>query len=329
MKKLSVLLFLVFFMIFCGTSCVNEDDSDDIDRNLAILDGFTLDNYPKVDGSTSTDPLNVLIACKLIGIKNQWTRGKNGMFIEPLLKSTNNIKKFEARVKSSQTHQSFINLIDKKADLILSARKMSPDEKAHADSKGITLIETPIALDAFIFIVNPENPVTSLTIEQIQDIYTGKITNWNEAGGDDLEIRPFLRNANSGSQELMESLVMKDIEGMWFQENPEVTSKKQIIYSMVPVIDDVARYEDSICYTIYYFKETMLKNHRNVTKTIAINGIYPNEENIKNNTYSLSTEVYAIIRSDLSASSKAYKLYEFLQTELGKDVIRESGYLCN
>ena len=206
---------------------------------------------------------------------------------------------------------------------------MSPDEKAHADSKGITLIEMPIALDAFIFIVNPENPVTSLTIKQIQDIYTGKITNWNEAGGNDLEIRPFLRNANSGSQELMESLVMKDIDGIWFPDNPEA-SKTQIISSMVPVFDHVTQYEDSICYTIYYFKETMLKNYtRSATKTIAINGIYPNEESIKNNTYSLSTEVYAVIRSDLSESSKAYKLYEFLQTELGKDVIRESGYLCN
>jgi phosphate transport system substrate-binding protein len=56
------------------------------------------------------------------------------------------------------------------------ARKMSPDEETYAGNAGVQLVETPIALDSFIFIVNPGNPIKSLSTKQIQDIYTGKIT---------------------------------------------------------------------------------------------------------------------------------------------------------
>jgi hypothetical protein len=163
-------------------------NSDDIDPQLKIVEGFTFDNYPKADGSTSAKPLNVLIACKLLGIGHQWVDyplddgSPVEWTIEPVLRSKRNSEKFEEFVKTSQTHQSIVNLIDKKTDIIISARKMSPDEKTYADAAGVTLIETPVALDAFIFIVNLDNPITTLTVKQIQDIYTGKITNWNEVG---------------------------------------------------------------------------------------------------------------------------------------------------
>ncbi|MDR0843914.1 MAG: substrate-binding domain-containing protein [Tannerella sp.] len=58
-------------------------------------------------------------------------------------------------------------------------------EREHAENSGVTLIETPIALDAFIFIVNRANSVKSLTTKQIQNIYTGDVTNWNAVGGKD------------------------------------------------------------------------------------------------------------------------------------------------
>jgi phosphate transport system substrate-binding protein len=183
-----------------------------------------------------------------------------------------------------------MNLINNETDIILSARKMSPDEKAHADDMGVTLIETPIALDAFIFIVNPNNPITSLTIEEIQNIYTGKITNWNEVGGNNAQINPYVRNANSGSQELMESLVMKDL-GMssYFEVYDDLTEYviRNMTGAFIAVSNDMN--PNAICYSIHY--------------------------------------VYAVIRSDLEPSSMAYKLFEYLQTESGKDVIRESGYI--
>jgi phosphate transport system substrate-binding protein len=327
MKRFALIGIFILSAIVIATACITKEAEadDDIDPQLKVIDGFTFDNYPKVYSSTSAGPLNVLIACKSLGIRYKWEKSSHdgSWNIEPILKGKENKEKFQKLVRAPQTHYSFINLIDKKADIILSARKMSPDEKTYAEDNGVSLIETPIALDAFVFIVNPENPITTLTVKQIQDIYTKKITNWNEVGGNDMQIQPFVRNENSGSQELMESMVMKDFGNLgWFPRSDEV-----VIQTMTGAIERVQYDINSICYTVYYFKEHILIGQK--TKTIAIEGIYPNAESINVNSYPLVAEVYAVIRSDLDKSSTAYKLYEFLQTEKGKKVISESGYLPN
>ena len=285
------------------------------------IDGLSVDNYPRVDGSTSTTPLNVLVACKLLDIGYYWSlgAGSNTRTLEPNLKD--NSDKFWERVKSSQTHESFINLIDDQAELILSAREMSPDEQAYAHAASVSLIETPIARDALVFIVHPTNPIKTLTTRQIQDIYTGKITNWKEVGGLDFQINPYIRNANSGSQELMESLVMKGLDIADFP----ASYNELLIFSMVMVFEVVITDPFAICYSIHYYKENMISGIP--VKTIAVDGIYPDKESISDNSYPHVADVVAAIRSDIDKSSMAYKLYQLLQTEEGKRVITESGYV--
>ena len=310
------ILVIVLFATIVHASCEKEEKFES-----KFIQGLTLDNYPKVDGSTSTLPLNTVIACELLGINYDWVQEHPNLQqwkIEPDLKSS---EKFWGKVKSSQTHQSFINLIDKNTELVLSARKMSPDEINYAKNAGVSLIETPIAIDAFIFIVNPLNQITSLTIEQVQEIYTGKITNWKEVGGKDATINPYIRNKNSGSQELMELLVMSDSGILEFPISMEV------INTMTGTIDAVVRDVEGICYTVHYYKENILRDTN--TKTIAIEGIHPNTDRIKDKTYPLAAEVYAVIRSDLDKLSMAYKVYEWIQTEEGKHIISKSGYLPN
>jgi len=290
---------------------------------LFKIPGLTLDNYPRVDGSTSTAPLNILVACKLLDIGYDWTNYPtiNIRTLEPNLKD--NAEKFWEQIKSSQTHESFINLIDDQTDLILSARAMSTDEKEHADASGVSLIETPIALDALIFIVHPNNPVQSLTTKQIQDIYTGEISNWKEVGGVDHNINPYIRNTNSGSQELMESVVMSGLDMADFP----VSYPELLINSMPGVFDAVTSDPYAICFTLYYYKEQMITGFE--VKTIVVDDIYPDKENIRNGSFPFVADVLAVIRSDLDKSSMAYKLYELLQTETGKGAIAESGYVPN
>jgi len=315
MIRYVLIAILVLFATIIFIGCEKEEK-----YKSKLINGLTLDNYPKVDGSTSTFPLNTVIACELLGIHFEWVPNPfgHGWGVEPNLKET---EKFWEKIKSSQTHQSFINLIDKKADLTFSARKKSPDESKYADDAKVSLIETPIALDAFIFIVHPNNPIKSLTIEQIQGIYTGEITNWKEVGGNDATINPYVRNANSGSQELMELLVMKDLEILELPTSPDV------VFTMQGAFDAVSSDINGICYSVYYYKEHILRAKH--TKTIAIENVYPDNNSIGNITYPLVAEVYAVIRSDLDQSSMAYKVYEFLQTEQGKEIIRKSGYLSN
>lgn len=283
------------------------------------MEGITMENYPRVDGSTSTEPLNRLIASKLLGYKYQWKRADfmNGLWY---LDSGLPQEFLQEKVKSSQTHHSIINLIDKKADIILSARKMSPEEEAYAANAGVSLIETPIALDAFVMVANLDNPVQSLTTQQVLDIYTGKLKNWKEVGGRDVPIKPYTRNRNSGSQELMETLVLKgagmgDIEVDYEPELP----------SMYMVFTRLRSDVNALAYTVYYYKEQIVRDQ--VVKSLAINGIRPTKETIKNQSYPYVAPVYVTIRADLSNSSTAYKLYELLQSNAGKSAISESGYI--
>ncbi len=330
MKRFALTTILALSALFICTSCNKEEST-----KSPYIEGLTIDSYPIIDGSTSTLPLNTVIACELMGLKYQWRKTIDGRSsawnVKPQTKEELR-EKFDNVVRCSQTHNSIINLMDGEADMVLSARTMSPDEKNYAENKGVTLIETPIALDAFIFIVNPQNQVTALTTENIQNIYTGKVTDWGELGvefaigvpPEYLTIQPYIRNANSGSQELMDLLVMKDLE--YYTQLP--IYKETLVFSMTGLIDAVASDLSAIGYTVYYYNEQIIRPG-NVLKTIGIDGVHPNKQTICDRSYPYATEVYAVIRSDTDKSSMAYKIYEWLQTEAGRQAISKSGYLLN
>jgi phosphate transport system substrate-binding protein len=199
------------------------------------------------------------------------------------------------------------------------ARKPSPDEISLANQKDVELEITPVALDGFIFIVNAENPVSDLTTEDIQDIYTGKITNWKEVGGSDTEISAYQRNENSGSQELMKTLVMKDLE---FQNN----LGEMILYGMMGPINMISEDQQGLGYSVFYYKEFIAPNDK--LKSIAVDGVKPTSDTISDQSYPYTTKVYAVIRKDLEVESSAYKMRNWLLTEEGQDIVEKSGYVA-
>jgi phosphate transport system substrate-binding protein len=109
------------------------------------------------------------------------------------------------------THSAYLNLINGEADLILVARSPSMMEFELAQLSGVEFDIRPVALDAFVFIANENNPVDGLSLDEIQRIYTGELTNWDQVGGPEGEIHPYQRDEQSGSQQLMLSLVMKGL----------------------------------------------------------------------------------------------------------------------
>ena len=313
MKSRTLVTFLILCAMILCTSC-EKDDSFFVE-----IEGISFENYPRIDGSTSTDPLNHIIAAKLFGLKYEWENGG-------IVNLRNCPQSLTDKLQCSQTHGAITNLIDNQTDLIIVARTMSADEKQYADNAGVSLIETPIALDALDFIVNSQNRINSLSIEQIQNIYLGNTTNWNEVGGANEEIIPFIRNENSGSQEMMNELVMNNV-GTPDGKIPYAYFD-EILGTMVRVYTELTQNKNGICFTPHYYKEYMVYGKENI-KTLAINGIAPNKKSIKNKTYPFVANVYVSIRSDLDRNSMAYKLYEWLQTESGKRVIEESGYVPN
>lgn len=324
MKKGILFVLFLSLVAICLTGC-NKDDEVFIG-----IDGITVDNYPRIDGSTSTDPLNKLIACKLFGWRYEWMPFLAGNGVWQLVPDRDDVPEnfFGERVKSSQTHNSILNLINNETDLIISARKMSEDEMEYAESKGVSLIETPIALDGLVFLLNKQNKVNSLTIKQVQDIYKGTITNWKALGGDDETIKPFIRNANSGSQEMMKEIVMN---GSDMADWEIAYGSDEIIRSMEKVYTELSDDQNGICYTPHYYKEYIIRDAIGTDniKSIAIEGIRPSAKAIQNKSYPFISNVYVSIRSDIVHNSMTYKLYEWLQTESGKRVIKESGYIVD
>jgi len=310
MKKIT--FFLLLFLTFSLISCDEELSSPEIDE-------ITVDNYPVIDGSTSTEPLNRIIACKLLGFNYSWQEPER--MDDPWVLRTDMPDDFMMKkIKSSKTHNAFVNLIDKKVDIILSARKMSSDEKIYAEEKGVKLIEKPIALDALIFLCNRYNPVSNLSTRQIQNIYAGEIFNWVEVGGDYEYINPYVRNSNSGSQELMESIVMKDIKiANWAEQDPYLE-----ISTMVGVYKAIDKDVAGLWYSVHYYKEFILKSN---AKSLAVDGIHPTSETIRKKLYPFTCEVYAIIRSDIEHDTMTYTLFNYITSKEAKDIINESGYI--
>jgi phosphate transport system substrate-binding protein len=309
--------------LFIKNQNSTPDPSENIDPEEFVTN---LDhrNYPEVDGSTSTRPLTRFIACHLLEVECEWKKSQylvNTRSYLPKQNDPNQMNKPETLINNlmhSGTHGSYTALINDETDLILVARKPSNDELVLAASKNIELEITPVALDAFIFIANQDNPVSDLTTAQIQDIYTGKISNWSEVGGADKEINAYQRNQNSGSQELMNSLVMKDLE-----MKDDLDS--MILSAMMKPINKVSNDRDGIGYSVYYYKEFMAPDES--LKSLSIDAVKPTSKTIADKSYKYTTEVYAVIRTDLDKSSNAYQLRDWILSEDGQKIVEESGYV--
>jgi ABC-type phosphate transport system, periplasmic component len=313
MNKIALVACLVFGAMIACVSCNKES-------NYAGLEDISFTNYPKVDGSTSARALNQMVACKILGARYEWVLGLSEEWrIDAKDIFPKNFENFLIeRIQSSQTHGAFINLLEGNADIIITHRTISPDEAEFAELVGVTLIETPIASDAFVFVVHPNNPVKSLTIDEIQKIYTGEITNWSEVGGNDAAINAYSRPRNSGSEEVFRTLLMDGLEPDDFLNELEINSMHEVFHA---IENDV----NSICYTFRNYAEVIAR--RSDIPKIAINGIYSDDKTIENRTYPFVSAMYVAIRSDLDPNSMAYKLYEWLRSDKAKSTFIECGFL--
>ena len=224
-------------------------------------------------------------------------------------------------VHHSTTHSAYENLIDRNYDVdLIFVTPPSDEEKQYAKDKNVELDIVPVAKDGFVFITHKDNPVDTLTVAQIQDIYSGKITNWKDVGGNDAEIKAYQREPNSGSQTAMEQMVMQGKEML----SP---IEAKVVVGMGMLVDGIAEYENgpvSIGYTYYYYINNLYKNDN--IKVIKIDGIEPSNENLISGSYPFSTNYYAVMRKDETEDSPARKLRDYLLTPEGQNLIAMAGY---
>ena len=289
---------------------------------------LTARSYPSVDGSTSTHPLQVLVACQLLDVPCDWRKGSFLETTRGIGPDWNVADSRQAQrilqIQHSGTHGAYVRLIEGEAELILVARLPSEDELQAARDKGVALDAVPVALDAFVFLVHVDNGVDALEMETLRAIYAGRVSRWADVmdhagrpGDVGQEIHPYQRNRNSGSQELMETLVMRGV--------PMGDAPNMLLETMSGPINAIGDDPQGIGYSVYYYATSINPGER--VKLIGVDGVTPTPETIANRSYPLTTEVYAVIREGAPRKSKAVPLRDWLLTPEGQAVVERSGYV--
>ncbi|MUK90134.1 hypothetical protein GMD78_17310 [Ornithinibacillus sp. L9] len=222
-----------------------------------------------------------------------------------------------SEVISTKTPNAYNNLINGEVDIIFAA---GPSERQlkRAEENGIELEMTPIGREAFVFFVHSKNPVEGLTMKEIKDIYSGKIRNWSDVGGNNEEIRAFQRPDDSGSQTALENL-MGDTPLMEPPTDDVVTGMGGIISETA----DYRNYKNAMGYSFRFFSMDMVEN--NSIRHLEVDGIFPDKETIRSGEYPIASEFYAITTGSDHPNVDAF--IEWILSEEGQLLVEKTGYV--
>lgn len=189
-----------------------------------------------------------------------------------------------------------------RCDIGLSSRNLKDEEKEQG------LLETTLALDGIAVIVNPDNPVTDLSVETIGKIYTGEITNWKDAGGNDGEIVLIGREAGSGTRDGFEAIT----------ETEDACKYRQELTSTGDVITTVAGNPNAIGYA-------SLASVSDEVKTVSVDNVMPSEETVKDGSYVVQRPFVLVTKEGKELSETAQKFFDYATSEDASQIIADAG----
>ena len=264
------------------------------------------DEFPITDGSTACIPLIAQIMADTTGM---------------------DLETAQSCVNTNTTAWAWRNLSlyggnEGDATKLIIAYEAPESVKEEMAAEGDPLDQKAIGRDALVFIVNDDNPMQSLSQQQIKDIYAGKITNWKEVGGADSPIVAFQRGEDSGSQTLFQKLL---IQGGELMEAPTELAPTE----MGGLVDRIAEFNHSanaIGFSVYYYIDQMYSKPG--LRLLAVDGVLPSNESIADQRYPLCNAFYAAVRQDSAEGTPERKVYDWLSTDAGRACIEKSGYVA-
>lgn len=270
------------------------------DSDLARIDSSLRleENLPVLDGAAALVPVYAAF------IDAVYPKGcvtyEGGSFSDENFYGENFAK--DSKMQYKNTVRGYKAIVDGETDILFCAAP-SKAQKQYADDKGVELVFVPIGLEAFVFFVNENNQVSNLSVEQIRGIYAGEYTNWAQLGGANRIINPVTRIQGSGSQSAMDA----------FMGTRKIAPKSPLSFTGA-----------SIGFSFRYYLNGMVGNR--AVKMLSLNGVYPNAENIRNGTYPIIAEFYAIYRAD-NQNENIPILIDWFLSEEGQTIIEKSGYV--
>ncbi|MDB5118812.1 MAG: phosphate transporter substrate-binding protein [Sphingobacteriales bacterium] len=209
----------------------------------------------------------------------------------------------------------FTALIDGNTDIAMASRKIKLDERLKLQDAGKAFKEVIISYDALGVVVNPANKVSQLTREQLEGIFTGKITNWKAVGGDDLKIVVYSRETSSGTYEFFKEHVMN---------KKNYASAVLNLPATGAIIESVSQTKGSIGYVGLAYLEKDVKALK-VSFDKGKNYIAPSMATAKNKTYPITRPLYFYY---LTKSEKSLKPFiDFTLSAEGQDIVEKVGYV--
>jgi phosphate transport system substrate-binding protein len=212
-------------------------------------------------------------------------------------------------------------LLNRTVDIANASRKIKEEEIQEAQSNGVEPVEHIIARDAIAVIVNPENPVSQLTLKQISDIYSGKIDNWSEVGGDDRPIVRLSRETNSGTHVYFLETVLR----LGDSEDKTLFSMDTLLLpSSEGIVAEVRQNPNAIGYDgLGYVPKDL--------KTIAIaeeeGGAYvlPSIPTVNDKTYPIARDLYMYTDGEPTGVVKEY--LDWILSPEAQQIVADLGFV--
>lgn len=224
-------------------------------------------------------------------------------------------------VSSSSSGNGFAQLLDRQIEVAMSARRIEPDEARALRDNGAGNMVSPaqehiIAVDSLVLVTNPANPIESLTTAQVQQIYSGQISNWSQVGGPNLPITVVTRSNDSATRSVFEDRIFGD-------NRPSLTSNAVIASSNSEASQIVNSDEGAISYVGYAFQRganaLTLVNECGIATT-------PDAFSARTEEYALQRRLYLYSRAD-TITQEATEFLEFATSEAADSVIGKAGFI--
>jgi len=212
-------------------------------------------------------------------------------------------------------------LVNNTVGIANASRKIKQEEINEAEANGITPVEFTVARDAIGIIVNHENPIDELTLQQLADIFTGRIDNWAELGGQDLEIVRLSRETNSGTHVYFLETVIR----LGSKENHDIFSRDTLLLpSSEGIITEVRDNPHAIGYDGLGYITAEVKVIA-VAKDANSPYILPSVDTVNDKSYPIARDLYMYTPGVPSPAVKAY--IEWIQSSDGQQLVRELGFV--
>lgn len=211
------------------------------------------------------------------------------------------------------------SLINSACDVANMSRFMKGKEFAAAVEKGVMPVAHVVAMDGLPILVHPGNPVKQLTVEQVREIYMGKISNWKQVGGPDMEIVVVSRDTNSGTYETFHKLVMTHkVNGEKVKE--KIKNGAEYVGSNGAIRARVQSTPAALGYAGLGFVDKTVK-------ALEIDGIYPTPQSVVSGRYPIARPLFMFTDGYPKLGSHVHAFTTLHLSEKGQEIVEDIGFV--